>query len=114
MALKLGLPLESEKGDAIVTCKYEEILAYARAVKEHYPEIEEEDLKKALEARFVGGKDVLEFASHGIISNPQGDYLAILSIIYNSLRKVVTQDKQKLLDIQDKINRAAAELFIVK
>ena len=98
----------------MATCEYEEVLAYARAVKERYPEIEVDDLKKALEARFVGGKDVLQFAANGIIANPQGDYLAILSIIYNSLRKVITQDKKKLLEIQDKINRALAELFIIK
>ena len=41
-------------------------------------------------------------------------HLALLSIVYNSLQKVITQDKDKLIDIQEKINRAVENLSSIR
>ena len=93
---------------------YEDILNYGRKLKEAYPDISNEDLKKSLLAHFIGGKDILQFATQGMIATPIVNYLALLSIVYNSLRKVITQDKTKLLDIQEKINRAVEFLSSIR
>ena len=89
---------------------YEDILNYGRKLKETYPDISNEDLKKSLLAYFVGGKDILKIATPGLVANPIAGHLALLSIVYNSLQKVITQDKEKLIDIQEKINRAVENL----
>ena len=96
------------------TYSYQEVLVYAKNVKERYPEIKADEMKKALEAKFVGGKDVLQLATVGCICNPISDYRALLSIVFNSLHKVFTQDKQKLVQLQENIDRAISELLIVR
>ena len=93
---------------------YKEILAYAKELKETYPSISEGDMKKALSAKFIGGKDVLPLATTGCICNPISDCIAMLSIGFNSLRKVVTQDKDKLIKLQENIDRAVIELITIK
>jgi len=94
---------------------YENILAYGKKLKETYPDISNEDLKKALLTYFVGGKDILKFSNLGAIARlPLLDYIAILTILYNSLRKIITQDKTKLNDIQEDINRAIDYLLSVQ
>jgi hypothetical protein len=93
---------------------YEETLAYAKQLRKAYPSISADDMKKALSAKFVGGKDVLSLATVGYVCNPLADYLALLSIVFNSLRKVVTQDKEKLVKIQENIDRAVFELTLIK
>ena len=85
---------------------YNDILKYAKKLKEAYPEISNEDLKKALEAFFIGGRDIFHFSNIGIVKLPLFDTIAILSIVYNSLKKIITQDKKNLSKIQDDINRA--------
>lgn len=91
----------------------EETLAYAKQLKDTYPSISTDDLKKALSAKFIGGKDVLPLATAGIVCNPISDYRALLSIVFNSLRKVISQDKEKLVQIQENIDRAVKELTII-
>jgi hypothetical protein len=93
---------------------YEETLAYAKQLKETYPSISTDDLKKALSAKFIGGKDVLSLATVGCVCNPISDYIALLSIVFNSLRKVITQDKEKMVQIQENIDRAVIELNIIR
>ena len=85
---------------------YENIIAYAEKIIKAYPDISNEDLKKAITAYFVGGRDIFQFSNMGIVKLPFIDTIAILSIVYNSLKKVITQDKTKLIKIQDDINRA--------
>ncbi len=101
------------KEDTNTQPDYEEILSYAKKVRMAYPSISDEDLQNALSARFIGGKDALPLATVGIVCNPLADYLSMLSIVFNSLRKVITQDKNKLLLIQDRINQAVAQLSVV-
>ena len=92
----------------------EEILSYAKEIKTAYPTITIDDLKKALAVKYIGGRDALPGASAGICADPLGDYVALLSIAFNSLWKVVTQDKKKLLDIQTKIDQAVQKLMSVR
>ena len=96
------------------TCNYQEVLVYAKKVKGRYPEIKADEMRKALEAKFVGGKDVLQLATVGCICNPFSDYLALLSIVFNSLYKVFTQDKEKLVQLQENIDKAITELVIIR
>lgn len=93
---------------------YEETLAYAKQLKETYPAISTDDMKKALSAKLIGGKDVLSLATVGCVCNPISDFIALLAIVFNSLRKVVTQDKEKLVKIQENIDRAVIELASIK
>jgi hypothetical protein len=93
---------------------YEEMIAYGKNLIAAYPSTSAEDMKKALETKFVGGKDVLPLATVGCVCNPIEDYLAILSIVWNSLRKVITQDKAKLVPVQEQIDRAVACLMALK
>lgn len=93
---------------------YEEILAYAKQLKETYPSISTDDMKKALSVCFIGGKDVLTIAKAGCISSPISDYIALLSIVFNSLRKVITQDKEKLLRIQENIDKAVVGFTTIR
>ncbi len=93
---------------------YEDILSYAKHVKDTYPSISDEDLQKALAAHFMGGNDTLPASSAGCVADPIGDYIAMLSIVFNSLRKVITQDKGKLIEVQEKIDRTVAALSIVR
>lgn len=96
------------------TYSYQEVLVYAKNVKERYPEIKADEMKKALEAKFVGGKDVLQLATVGCICTPFSDYLALLSIVFNSIHKLFAQEKQKLVKLQENIDRAISELLIVR
>ncbi|MGQ9661748.1 MAG: hypothetical protein ACUVWX_05325 [Kiritimatiellia bacterium] len=76
--------------------------------------ISADEMKKALSAKFIGGKDVLSLATEGLVCNSIGNFLALLSIVFNSLRKVVTQDKKKLVRIQENIDRAVFELTSIE
>jgi len=93
---------------------YETILSYAERIKKTHPEISDNDLKKAITAYFIGGKDVFQFSKMGAVNIPFIDTIAIISIVYNSLKKVITQDKAKLNKIQDDINRAVEYLSSIK
>ena len=90
--------------------KYDNILNYAGKIKEAYPNITNDDLKKALEAYFIGGKDIFNFSNKGAVINPLVGYISIFSILYNSIKKVITQDRTKLNKIQDDIDRAIEHL----
>lgn len=92
----------------------EEMLSYAKEIKAAYPTIADEDLKKALSVKYIGGKDALPGASAGCCADPLGDYVALLSIVFNSIRKVITQDKQKLIEIQTKIDQVVHQLSCVR
>ncbi|MEY4245619.1 MAG: hypothetical protein RLZZ245_3204 [Verrucomicrobiota bacterium] len=97
-----------------MTTDYEDILIYAKKVKDTYPMISSEDLQKALAAHFIGGKDTLSASSAGCVADPIGDYIAMLSIVFNSVRKVITQDKDKLIKLQEKIDQAVHELNLIR
>lgn len=81
------------EGNIMDSTTYDDILAYWKTATAAYPSISAEDLKKTLLTQFVGGKDVLTTATTGCACDPIADFLTILSIVFNSLHKVVTQDK---------------------
>jgi hypothetical protein len=103
-----------DKQRIIMKDDYEETLAYAKQLKETYPSISADDMTKALSAKFIGGKDVLSLATAGCVCNPISDFIALLSIAFNSLLKVVTKDKENLFQIQENIDRAVIELTVIR
>lgn len=96
-------------GDEMID-NYDEILAYAKKIKETNPSISPEDMKKVLSSKFIEGIDILPFAGVGCICRTVS-LTKYLSIVYNSFRKLFIQDKDKLVDIQEKINRAVIEII---
>jgi hypothetical protein len=92
----------------------EEIVAYGRELQRAYPDISSQKMKKALLVNFAGGKDVLRVASTGIIFTPLSVYLALLKIVYNSIRKRIETDKAEIGEIQQKIDEAVEELIAVR
>ena len=98
------------------TYEYEndEIRAFAIQLKKNHPSITEAEMRKALSEKFIGKNNNITSLSTGFIANPISDAVATLSVVWNSLRKLVTQDKKKLLVIQKKIDHAVAELISPK
>jgi hypothetical protein len=92
---------------------YEDVVSYGIKLKESHQGISADDLKTALLAKFVGGKDFLPLSTSGCVCNPFGDCVAILWIVCNSLRKMFVQDKAKLLAVQEQIDRAVSFLVAI-
>ena len=90
---------------------YEEILDYGKKLKVTYPALSPEDMKKVLLTHFVDGEDILQKATTGSgCIAPPNYYFILLLIVFNSLRKLFTQDKKKLIELQEEIDRAVKEL----
>ncbi len=86
----------------------------ATQLKNNQPMISNQELKHALLTQFVRDKVALQYLGAGIIANPISDHWNLLQIIFHSLRKLITQDRAKLMAIQDKIDKAILELTICK
>lgn len=91
-----------------------DMVAYGLAVRKAYPSITQEQLRSALEARFIGGKDVLSLCQVGFICNPFFDFLALLTIVVNSVRKMFIQKPETFQKVQEQINAAVADLMMLK
>lgn len=57
--------------------------------------------------------NALSCSCAGFYVNPLRSQIAILSIIINSTKKIVVQNRKKLVAIQEKIDLAVSELSIV-
>lgn len=93
---------------------YPQILEYAANLKEDHPTISTSELKKSLLAQFACDKKTQSLNAVGCVADPLGDQLNLLAIIIHSLRKIITQDRVKLMSIQDKIDKAIQELMTCK
>jgi hypothetical protein len=89
---------------------YQQIMEIATQLKNNQPMIS----NHALLTQFVRDKVALQYLGAGIIANPISDHWNLLQIIFHSLRKLITQDRAKLMAIQDKIDKAILELTICK
>lgn len=82
---------------SIADKKHEEILAYAESIKEAYPEIKPEEMEKALEIEYIGGKDAFSFATTGVIRLPYQGFVSLVTVVYDSIHKIFeTNPKEKL------------------
>ena len=96
---------------------YDDILEYAKSIKDEFPSISPDDLRKALQARFIQGRDLLphlEQTPTGCICPPPWFYpLNLLRLVVLSIRKVFAQDKGKLLRLQEEIDRVVELLSVI-
>ena len=91
-----------------------DMIAYGLTLQKAYPKITEDQLKAALEARFIGGKDVLSLCQVGCVCNPLVDFVALLTIVVNSVRKMFIQKTETFQKVQNQINVAVAYLMTIK
>ena len=93
---------------------YQQIFEFATQLKTNEATLTDQELRDKLLAQFVPNKDSLQNFKAGLVADPIGDHINLLRLIFHSLRKIFTQDRAKLMAIQDKIDRAIAELSTVR
>ena len=91
-----------------------DMFVYGLSLRKAYPTITEDQMKAALEARFIGGKDVLSLCQVGCVCNPLVDVMALLTIVVNSVRKMFIQKIEAFHRVQEQINVAVAALMAVR
>ena len=92
----------------------EQIIKYGKLIKEAYPDIDNENLRKALEAKFIYGKDILPLMTAGCVATPLADFITIISIILNGVRLLFTKDSEERERIKKLIDSAIRNILIVK
>ena len=97
----------------------EQIIEYGKLIKKAYPDIDSENLRKALEAKFIYNKDILSLMTVGCAPSPWtplaplADFIKIISIIINGARLLFTKDSEKRKRIKKLIDSAIRNIVIV-
>jgi hypothetical protein len=90
-----------------MTTTYEEILAHARHLKQTNASITDEELRQALNSRFLG-ENTTKFplpttGGTGCIPEPFGGVKTLLSLVVNGTRLLFTRNQRKRVEILSSI-----------
>ena len=94
-----------------MSSNYNTMFSYAKKLKKKYPNISNKDLEKALTIKFIAKKDIA--LTMGILPMPHKMLMNTISLIYSSINKLITQDKQQLCSIQDDINKVITKINVL-